>query len=320
LSDATIEPLSEFDVIPLITKGVAFEQRKPSLRIFLSRNQLNQLPRALFNLEHLTLLSVSGNRLDEIPPGVGRLHNLEELNVGSNRLRWLPFELLELIQESKKLRGLRLHPNQYYQADLDISTNGLTLPNPSPAEEGKADLAFRTRRICRSSVEFFDSNSRIYGDFRLSHDDQRIKAMEYGQDVGLALPSAGHASSKLHANSALGTPSKVPSLVELVLRSLYRLSDLAAAAQGLPDDLPSPVRQSIDKVVALQKSGGRRCSVCKRMFVVPRTMWLEWWRVVRRDSTMENDVADASADDVIPFARVGCSWICMPRASTGVGG
>lgn len=43
---------------------------------------------------------------------------------------------------------------------------------------------------------------------------------------------------------------------------------------------------------------GQKCSVCRKIYVVPRTEWLEWWSV--------------EGEGGLPFLRRGCSWGCVP--------
>ncbi|GKT96451.1 leucine-rich repeat domain-containing protein [Colletotrichum tofieldiae] len=97
LSDATIRPLSEFSCIPIVAEGVPFEQKDPALQLYLYRNPLLKLPGAIFDLEHLTVLSLRGCRLRELPPAIGKMRSLRTLNLAQNLLRYLPAELLDLM-------------------------------------------------------------------------------------------------------------------------------------------------------------------------------------------------------------------------------
>ncbi|KAK2075360.1 hypothetical protein P8C59_009491 [Phyllachora maydis] len=115
ISDATIAPLAGLAVFPTITQGVPFEQKDPTIRLFLANNRLTCIPGAIFNIEHLTVLSVRGNNLQELPPSIGKLKNLQTLNIGQNLLHWLPAELLDLMKYKGKLKTLSLHPNPYHQ-------------------------------------------------------------------------------------------------------------------------------------------------------------------------------------------------------------
>ncbi|TFL05722.1 hypothetical protein BDV98DRAFT_231924 [Pterulicium gracile] len=74
--------------------------------ILLRHNSISSLPKELFSLKRLTILSLQGNILEYLPPQIGLLHNLRELNLSNNRLENLPAEL-----NSLKLRSLSLSGN-----------------------------------------------------------------------------------------------------------------------------------------------------------------------------------------------------------------
>lgn len=84
-------------------------------QLYLSSNRLRSLPNELFNLSHLTVLSLRNNKLTELPPAIANLKNLVELNIAGNRLKWLPYELLELF-DHEKLRRFNLAQNPFVKA------------------------------------------------------------------------------------------------------------------------------------------------------------------------------------------------------------
>lgn len=61
--------------------------------LYLARNQLNELPEAIGNLEHLEVLDVSGNFLKALPGSIGQCKRLRDLRVANNLLTSLPDEL-----------------------------------------------------------------------------------------------------------------------------------------------------------------------------------------------------------------------------------
>ena len=81
------QPPSEEEFTPLL----------PSLKLFLSSNNLTSLPSELFSLEHLTVLSLRNNQLTSLPPFISNLKNLTELNISGNDIRYLPWELLPFL-------------------------------------------------------------------------------------------------------------------------------------------------------------------------------------------------------------------------------
>ncbi|KAF8647741.1 hypothetical protein AX16_006576 [Volvariella volvacea WC 439] len=81
---------------------------REDIRLFLSGNQIAELPIELMNLQKLTVLSLRSNYLTRIPPEIGNLKHLHTLNVANNKLSYLPAEILSL-----SLRSLQVHPNPF---------------------------------------------------------------------------------------------------------------------------------------------------------------------------------------------------------------
>ncbi|KAI1456817.1 hypothetical protein F4805DRAFT_212879 [Annulohypoxylon moriforme] len=133
LSNATVSQLSIFDTVPIIEETSPFESRRPFLEVYLSSNPLLRAPGALFNLEHLTVLSLRSTLITELPPSIGNLRNLQTLNLSLTRLRHVPWELMDLLKYPSKLRTLNLHPNPFERPDHiePIITMGIEVKNPS---------------------------------------------------------------------------------------------------------------------------------------------------------------------------------------------
>ncbi|KAI3326899.1 hypothetical protein HD806DRAFT_531495 [Xylariaceae sp. AK1471] len=127
ISDSSISRLAELALIPSVDKDVPFEQKNPELGLYLSNNRLTRAPGALYNLEHLTYLSLRNNQISELPPSIGRLCNLRELNLSLNRLRYLPGELLSLLKFPSALSSLHIHPNPFHRPESRLPPR----PNPS---------------------------------------------------------------------------------------------------------------------------------------------------------------------------------------------
>ncbi|XP_065062730.1 protein scribble homolog [Rhopilema esculentum] len=86
-------------------------QERSLEELYLSANQLRELPKQLFRLYKLKKLAVDDNEIANLPSEIGNLTNLEELDISKNDVGLLP----ENIQYCKKLTS------------IDISSNPLAL-------------------------------------------------------------------------------------------------------------------------------------------------------------------------------------------------
>lgn len=161
IPDGTISRLGELALIPSVNRDVPFEQRNPKLGLYLSSNRLARAPGAIFNLEHLTYLSLRNNQISELPPSIGKLRNLRELNLSLNRLRYLPGELLELLKFPSAL-SLQIHPNPFFKPECRI---------PSRIQFGKADADLGDVLMPPDYLPlFFDDGE--HGSWFVSQDDR----------------------------------------------------------------------------------------------------------------------------------------------------
>ncbi|KJZ74870.1 hypothetical protein HIM_05779 [Hirsutella minnesotensis 3608] len=294
ISDETIEPLANFTCIPLVTKDVAFEQRDPELEIYLAMNRLRWIPKSIFDLSHLTILSLRGNKLRELPPAIAQLKNLEQLNVSLNRLRHLPAELLDLLQPGGKLRKLVLHPNPYDQPETPFQRALMT-------DQDDPDAHFLTIHLGRSPLQLSDSRGKVFSGFRLPTGDMSER---------VAVDSTG---------AAPRSSSRVPSLLEVALRTCYNSSHLPELEHYIPDDL-SPLRQLLARATEQKRSGGLLCTKCRRLLVMPTVEWLEWREVCAYgDETgdgpslrMAVSLSLTCGEIAVPFKHRGCSADCGP--------
>jgi len=122
LSNDTLRPLNTFTRVPPVTEGV-FARLEPMLKVFLASNNLNALPEALFNLPHVTVLSLRANEIQDLNPAIGRLKNLIELNLSQNRLQYLPYEILDLFSEDSNLQTFQIHPNPFHEPQLSTTAD-----------------------------------------------------------------------------------------------------------------------------------------------------------------------------------------------------
>ncbi|EFX02160.1 leucine rich repeat domain containing protein [Grosmannia clavigera kw1407] len=318
LSNATVEPLSGLVPIPVVAEGVAFEQKEPRLQIFLSNNELTRLPGALFNLEHLTVLSLRGNGLTELPPAIGKLRNLQSLNVSLNKLRYLPAELLPLLHtygQGGRLTMLLAHPNRYFMpdeetrtsddrdgeegeddADNDDDDNGSVIVHRGSEKQRTAGTQrtprrplARPTRVARSRVRYMDSTGKTWSDFAMQPGTSGLMTTE---DLAVAptppwstLPHLSRGADGPRDRQASGlTASRVPTLMELALEACYGVPQLGQLAELLPSDAPPQLARQLARARALREAGGAACSLCRwQLLVAPMTEWLEWWEFAKSD-------------------------------------
>ncbi|KIH91619.1 leucine rich repeat domain containing protein [Sporothrix brasiliensis 5110] len=347
LSNATVEPLSGLVPFPVVTEGVAFEQRDPKLKLFLSSNNLVRLPGALFQLQHLTVLSLRGNGLTELPPAIGQLRNLKSLNVSLNKLQSLPAELLPLIRtygQGGRLTELLVHPNPYFSPEEEVEDNNTLEAVPRPARH----VGDRPTRVARSPVHYMDSWGKTWSSFTL--DPAALGACNLIPTEDMAIESV----PPVESTTVAAATSRVPTLVSLAMEACYRTPQLPQLPDLLPPEAPPRLARQLGKALAVRDSGGSTCSVCshgqgqlatRRPMVAPMTAWLEWWEFGKPDvnvtythtaavSGSTGAAAAAStiggggaggADtpqparlqeneiEVLPFMWRGCSWGCVPR-------
>ncbi|KFZ14847.1 hypothetical protein V502_05873 [Pseudogymnoascus sp. VKM F-4520 (FW-2644)] len=298
LSNAAIRPLASFSSVPVLTQG-AYQTLLPKLRIFLARNELKRLPGEIFNLENLSVLSVRSNELEELPAAISRLRRLTELNASNNSLRWLPFEMLELLSCPSRIKILHLHPNPFYELPAsDGNTSSLppvevvsdqrtwgskTCDNPEHDHARHSE--WRRRFKCRSQVKFFD----IHG----------------SQVKGPEAPAARPASN-------------TPSLLELCVKTWADTPNMPNLDEYMNGDYPEKLQHLLDDARNLRETEapGRKCTICERRFVIPRTEWIEWWQIEQSPSGPVTSEETVRPRDIIesqlPFMRRGCSWRCVP--------
>jgi len=95
---------------------------KKILKLDLSCCELEYIPDEVFDLTHLTVLTLGGrfnesNRIQELPTEISRLENLQVLDLRNNRLQKLPEEISQL----KNLQRLDLSNNRLKQFPKKIS-------------------------------------------------------------------------------------------------------------------------------------------------------------------------------------------------------
>lgn len=336
-------------------KGVPFEHQNPELKLFLWNNQLTQVPRAIFNLENLTVLSLRGNSLTELPPAICQLKNLETLNVSQNKLKHLPVELLELIYDPEcSLKSLMLHPNPWYEPEVEGLEHDIpwspenadrTQPGPGPQGRGcrwlfkipretRTDPYFDAKRWARTPVQFSDTKGVVYSTFRIKSGTSHLPTEDLDSEP--VIPPRNPAQERvLHSGGAKTT--KVHSLLELALQACSRNPYLAELPGMLTGTAHARVRDLLADTQAHAYTGGVGCTVCRRPVVRPTAEWVEWWELFLNYEGGPGPRARAPGvagetpvprvqyltqipeERLVPFVRRACSWKCVQDTARGLG-
>ncbi|CAO1600135.1 hypothetical protein XANCAGTX0491_003838 [Xanthoria calcicola] len=302
LQESTLEPLhflvAERSISQLDAKWQSFETLIPNLQLYLAYNLLFQLPGQLFKLQNLTVLSLRHNNLTEIPSAIGDLVNLQELNLSNNRLRWLPYEILQLL--SRNLKICRFHPNPFVEP----------VPGPKPRI---LPLSF----ACSTRPAFF----RIDGTLSRNSLPSPTLVHTYSPILNVPIPFSLDHFQQTH---------KVPSLFETSLRACSESPELSQLPYLIPQGGPDTLKSCLKRTWKLKQEGGQRCSICKSVYIIPRTEWIEWWRVptgAAPDQSAKtfplpipinlgmpmpsSELIMSLVASVVPFVRRGCSWSCI---------
>ncbi|KAI0487563.1 hypothetical protein F4859DRAFT_261083 [Xylaria cf. heliscus] len=267
-----ISRLAELALIPSVNKDVPFQQANPEIGLYLSNNRLTRAPGALFNLEHLTYLSLRNNQIPELPPSIGNLRNLRELNISLNRLRYLPGELLNLLKYPSALSSLHIHPNPFYRPETGLppspETGGVLsdgelgddlvpssyLPDGDvvyvsednrTAEEIRQQMlktgslsAWQVVLLARSVVQYSDSRGSVLSRFRLPCEilSGHVQSGEPGEEQQITLQTESvSALSTPHLSGRASITVSKPSRV----LSLFELALKSASRAAQTWDLAS---------------------------------------------------------------------------------
>jgi len=185
------------------------------------------------------VLSLRNNHITELPHSIGKLRNLVELNVAGNQLRWLPWELLNLVDG--KLVNLSIGPNPLLQE----FQQGDTPPSSRWRGTRESESPWKTVYVASTPRTFFNLDGSV-------------------ARTGEQVPTT--------------TASATPSLFELAIQTCSDTIPMAELHKYLPEDTPAAVDRAFDFARAAAGERGRACSVCKRRFIVPRAEWIEYWR------------------------------------------
>ncbi|RDL36149.1 uncharacterized protein BP5553_06761 [Venustampulla echinocandica] len=350
LSNATVRPLATFTRVPPTATGV-FSQLEPSLKLFLGANALTSLPGELFKLEYLSVLSLRYNSFRELPPGIGQLHNLKELNISQNSLRYLPFEILELFSTKSRLENLQLHPNPFYEPVFppnqdDERRPTISLGSPSRTRPRRGAILclspdprrqyshprWKVTYKARTEIRYLAANGDlvkglIFPDSDLEDSDRAQKSLPVVDvnDTYSPPPPPGNYLSR------------APSLLEVALNACSQAPQLPNLPSLLHEECPSYLSSLLATALAKKESGGSKCTICQRNFIIPRVEWIEWWEIAKildhktiagmasAASTSSSPLRGAGnkrdiLESMVPLMRKGCSWRCVPMSNAVVEG
>ena len=269
----------------------------PKLHLFLEKNRLQFLPGAVYNIRALTVISLRDNQLMALLPSIVRLSNVVELNLSNNCLRWLPWEVKAFMFD---LRQLNVSGNPLVEPDLH---HGSSIPYKITKEDkafqmqDKNDVVF----VAYTAVTLLNADgsarrgpakptpSMFHTSIRSSPTTVDVQRMKAYIPSGTPLPEVEHRS-------------KVPSLMETVLRAASRQPSLYTMVANLPEDFPPTLSMLLRHTLRVKEAGGQECSVCCGPYIIPRTEWIEWWRFGRYQ-----------IGPTTPLLRFGCSWDCWAR-------
>ena len=339
LSNATIRPLATFTRVPPVTEGV-FTRLEPKLKIFLASNQLTTLPGELFNLDRLVALSLRGNQLRELPPSIGKLSNLKELNLSQNGLRYLPYEILELFSDTSRLNSLHLHPNLFHEPQFPHSEEDVKEEEKVVYRIGLGNRARQSPRrgaICAVSPD--QRRRSWHTQWKITYQARtEVRFLDINGTLvkGPTFPVNTLDSNSSHNKIAVADVndypepptsrdrlSRAPSLLEVALAACAKSPQLPFIADFLPEHSPSSLHELLVKAAEKKESGGSKCTICARGFIIPRTEWIEWWEIAKVLET--NSTASAASplrqmenerdvlEKMVPLMRRGCSWMCVPE-------
>lgn len=284
------------------------------------------------------MLSLRGNQFEELPPGIGKLATLKELNLSQNSLRCLPFEILELFSDTSRLNSLSLHPNPFYQPEFppDLDEDKEKKPEYKIGLGNRGRTRPRRGAVCCVSPEqrrrSWNSQWNVTYQARsevryLSINGTHLKGPNFSKK-STSIPVADVNEIPQPPTSRDGQISRAPSLLEVALSACSRTAQLPTLPSYLPEDSPAVLVELLAYAVDKKESGGSKCTICGRNFIVPRTEWIEWWEIAKvldhngmasaasplRQMENERDVLES----MVPLMRRGCSWLCVPEQITVV--
>jgi hypothetical protein len=180
---------------------------------------------------------------------------------------------------------------------------------------------------CRSQVRFFNKTGTLVKGPAFPRDDSlftsksQVKVFYGSLEIPRASPGD---TAEPPAPSSLVNGreiSRVTSLLEIAVRTWSKSPPLPGFDYWR-EEAPEGLSRLLDDAKTLREmeAGDRTCTICGRIFVIPRTEWVEWWEIVRKETTGAAgplQIIEHGRDRmerVVPLIRRGCSWKCIPEA------
>jgi hypothetical protein len=329
-----------------MSQGVEFKSLRPALKIFLASNMLRRVPGEFCNLDGISVLSLRNNDLVELPSTIGKLRHLCELNVANNRLRFLPYEILGLLSgPHSKLNSLQLHPNPFYEPRLsheqmEVVSTAIRPPSQIDAAVDRSGKLTQWEILYRyrSHVRFLDIYGTLAAGPTFPRDESLFSSPVYHSSSIHSSPG-GSISNSIPAApfSDIPKPPRSRGMIGSMARSLLEMAVHSCSSQQFTsgdleyclgrDQVPPNLPRLLEDAETLRESegGDRKCTVCKRVFVIPRTEWIEWYEIVKEQPT--RSLASAASplrqmenkrdtiERLIPLMRRGCTWNCLPNSA-----
>ncbi len=168
----------------------------------------------------------------------------------------------------------------------------------------------------RSEIRYLDINGSLLKGPKFATNDY--------ESSPISIPVANIKDTPEHPAPRGNMVSRAPSLLEAVLNGCVRHPQASFLALHLHEDAPSYLPEILSRALVKKESGGSKCTICNRNFLVPRTEWIEWWEIAK---VLDQGAAAASAasplrqmenerdvlESRVPLMRRGCSWLCIPE-------
>ncbi|KAI0153586.1 leucine rich repeat family protein [Pestalotiopsis sp. NC0098] len=195
--------------------------------------------------------------------------------------------------------------------------DGLAEDSAYPNIAKHRNWTWRARIVARTPVQFEDSRGVVMSKYQLPDHKTTSPGAE------LATEDLAHAPSTPLAGSSgkNGKASRVPSLLELALKSCSRTTQLPHLPSYLPEDAPAHLPDVLRRIAAQAEAnadtGDLPCSKCRKRVIVPVAQWIEWWQLHKLRFHSEIVLGSTIFDNngTVPFLKRACSYACLPEAT-----